>query len=117
MASDKIGGNPPAGNQPPGQPQVIEADGLEAFYANFARVAGSPEELILDFGLNPQPYTTDAPPIKIARRVAMNFYTAKRLLHAMGMAIQRHEQAFGVMELDVNKRFATANATKTHAND
>ena len=34
--------------------QVIEADDLEPLYANFARVSGLPEELILDFGLNPQ---------------------------------------------------------------
>lgn len=117
MSSDKIGGAPAQNQQQAGQPQVIEAEGLEAFYANFARVAGSPEELILDFGLNPQPYAADAPPIKIARRVAMNFYTAKRLLHAIGMAIQRHEQAFGVMELDVNKRVASASTTKQHASD
>ena len=35
--------------------QVVEPDGLEPLYANFARVSGLPEELILDFGLNPQP--------------------------------------------------------------
>ena len=34
--------------------QVIEPTDLEPLYANFARVSGLPEELILDFGLNPQ---------------------------------------------------------------
>ena len=31
-------------------------------------------------------------------------YSRKRLLAALSMAVQRHEQAFGVLETDVNKR-------------
>ena len=38
----------------------------------------------------------------------MNFYTAKRLLTALGMTIQRHEQTFGSIELDVRRRAGTA---------
>ena len=34
----------------------------------------------------------------------MNFYTAKRLLTALGMTIQRHEETFGSIELDVRRR-------------
>ena len=34
----------------------------------------------------------------------MNHYTAKRLLSALSMALQRHEQAFGVLETDVRRR-------------
>ena len=34
----------------------------------------------------------------------MNHYTAKRLLSALGMAVQRYESAFGVLETDVRKR-------------
>jgi hypothetical protein len=34
----------------------------------------------------------------------MNFFTAKRLLAALGMTVQRHEGAFGAIELDVNRR-------------
>jgi len=103
--------------QNPNAPQVVEAGDLDAYYCNFARVAGSPEELILDFALNPQPYGPDAPPIKVSKRVVMNFYTAKRLMHALGMAVQRHEQAFGQLELDVNKRVSNATGGKPHAND
>ena len=43
-----------AQTQQPVQVQV-EADHAVATYANFCRVTGSPEELIVDFGLNPQP--------------------------------------------------------------
>ena len=84
--------------------QPVEAEHLTPMYANFARVTGSPEELVLDFGLNPQPFGDPAIPVKVSQRVVMNYYTAKRLSAASGMALQRHEQAFGILETDVNKR-------------
>ena len=40
----------------------------------------------------------------MGQRIVLNFYTAKRLYHALGMTIQRHEKAFGILEIDVNKR-------------
>jgi hypothetical protein len=73
-------------------------------YANFCRVTGSPEELIIDFGLNNQPMGVPKEPIKIAQRLIVNFYTAKRLLGALSMAVQRHEAAFGVLETDIQRR-------------
>jgi hypothetical protein len=38
----------------------------------------------------------------------LNFYTSKRLLTALGMTIQRHEQTFGAIELDVRRRAGSA---------
>jgi len=75
-----------------------------ACYANFCRVTGSPEELIVDFGLNPQPIGVPKDPIDVKQRIIMNYYTAKRLLGALNMSIQRHESVFGVLETDINKR-------------
>ena len=43
-------------------------------------------------------------PIVVADRIVTNFYTAKRLLYALQTTIQRHEQTFGVLEIDVQKR-------------
>jgi hypothetical protein len=34
----------------------------------------------------------------------MNFFTAKRLLAALQMSVQRHEAVFGVLETDIQKR-------------
>ncbi len=88
------------------QQQQLQVDDSHviATYANFCRVTGSPEELIIDFGLNPQPMMgIPKNPIPVAQRVIVNFYTAKRLLAALNMSIQRHEQVFGVLETDVNK--------------
>ena len=75
-----------------------------ACYANFCRVTGTPEELIIDFGLNNQPMGTPTEPIQISQRIIVNFFTAKRLLGALSMSVQRHESAFGVLETDVQKR-------------
>ena len=60
--------------------------------------------MILDFGLNPQPFATGRQDVKANQRIVMNFYTAKRLLTALGMTIQRHEGTFGSIELDVRRR-------------
>jgi hypothetical protein len=43
-------------------------------------------------------------PIKVTQRIILNFYTAKRLLAALSMSVQRHESVFGVLETDINKR-------------
>ncbi len=75
-----------------------------ALYANFCRVTGTPEELIIDFGLNPQPFGLPAHPIPVTQRIITNFFTAKRMLHALNLTIQRHEATFGVLETDVQKR-------------
>lgn len=90
------------------QPQrvQVEIDDSKAStgYANFCRVSGGPEELIMDFGLNPQPIGVPTQPIPITQRIIMNFYTAKRTLHALQLTIQRHEAMFGVLETDVQRR-------------
>ena len=92
-----------AQTQQPVQVQVNDDSAL-ATYANFCRVTGSPEELIVDFGLNPQPIGVPKDPIEVKQRIIVNFYTAKRLLAALQMSIARHEAVFGVLETDINKR-------------
>ena len=92
----------------PQQPQrvALQIDDANAIanYANFCRVTGTPEELIIDFGLNPQPIGIPTQPIPVTQRIITNFYTAKRMLHALTMTVQRHEATFGVLEIDVQKR-------------
>ena len=87
------------------QPQIkVDDSKAIASYANFCRVTGTPEELIIDFALNPQPVGIPTEPINISQRIVTNFYTAKRLWHALGLTLQRHEQAFGVLETNIQKR-------------
>jgi hypothetical protein len=86
--------------------QRVQVDDSRAStsYANFCRVTGTPEELIIDFGLNAQPFGVPTEPVVITQRLVTNYFTAKRLLHALHLSVQRHEQAFGVLETDVQKR-------------
>jgi hypothetical protein len=102
----------PAGTTAPASPSAprragqVEVDDSRAvaMYANFCRVIGTPEELILDFGLNPQPGGAPTQPIVANQRVIVNLFTAKRLLEVLQMTVQRHESAFGALETDVQRR-------------
>jgi hypothetical protein len=101
-----------AASQPTPQRVQVEIDDSKALalYANFCRVTGTPEELIIDFGLNPQPFGMPTHPIPVTQRIITNFYTAKRMLHALQLTIQRHEATFGVLETDVQKRVRAGQA-------
>jgi hypothetical protein len=97
---------PEAGVQQAQQRVQLEIDDSKvmALYANFCRVTGTPEELIIDFGLNPQPVGIPTHPIPVTQRIITNFYTAKRMLRALELTLQRHEATFGMLETDVQKR-------------
>jgi hypothetical protein len=108
-SSNEIGADPlessvPAHVTPPAL--QIKIDDSKAFtsYANFCRVTGTPEELIIDFALNPQPIGVPTEPLVISQRLVTNYYTAKRLLSALAVTLQRHEAAFGVLETNIQKR-------------
>lgn len=89
------------------RPITVDDSKAHSCYANFCRVTGSPEELIVDFGMNAQPMGSNDRPIDITQRIVLNFYTAKRLLHALHISVQRHEQVFGPIETDIQKRIRT----------
>jgi hypothetical protein len=108
--SDEGRSNPETATQPqPTAPQTapqfsVDTSQLSTAYANFCRVTGTPEELVLDFGLNTQMSPTPTEPIKLTHRLVVNFFTAKRLLGALHLAVQQHERVYGVLEVDVQKR-------------
>jgi hypothetical protein len=83
---------------------AVDSSKLLTSYANFARVTGTPEELVLDFGLNTQMTPNPQEPVRMTHRLVLNYYTAKRLLGALHMAVQQHERLYGVLETDVQKR-------------
>ena len=82
----------------------VEEDELVPGYCNFCRVSSTPEEVIFDFGMNPQPFTPGVQKVRINNKLVMSFYTAKRFAAALVLAIQRHEKVYGQIELDVRKR-------------
>jgi hypothetical protein len=103
--------NPRPGTPGPEDPnQLVQAELVlddsqaSAAYSNFARVTATPEEVILDFALNPNPFKQGKQEVKVTQRLILNFYTAKRLASALVMTLQRHEGTFGQIELDVRRR-------------
>jgi hypothetical protein len=103
---EHMGGDPRTGM--PGQaPQfTMDSANLSTVYANFCHVTFTPEELILDLGLNTQTPPSPAHPIKLTHRVVMNFYMVKRLMNGLHYAVTKYEQMFGPLELDYKKRVA-----------
>jgi hypothetical protein len=86
----------------------VDLSALSSTYANFYRVMGTPEELILDFGLNVEHGQRNlTQPIKLTHRITLNFYTAKKLLGTLYQAVNRHEALFGTIETDFNRRIRT----------
>ncbi len=86
------------------RPPKIDESKLVGAYANFCRVTGTPEELIIDFGLNAQPLGAGNEPIEVTQRIVLNYFTAKRLMQALGASLARHESVFGELETNVLKR-------------
>ncbi len=91
---------------PTSQPAQVEIDDSKAsaHYSNFCRLSASPEELLIDFGLNPQPVGMPKEPVAVTQRIVTGWHTAKRLVQVLQLTIERHEAAFGVLETDVQKR-------------
>ena len=101
-----VGDRPP---EEPGQTMVqseiiLNDRDAHSAYSNFARVTATPEEVILDFALNPNPFAQGKHEVKITQRLILNFFTAKRLCRALVATLQRIEASFGTIELDVQRR-------------
>lgn len=73
-------------------------------YANWYQVVGTPEELMIEFGLTPKLGMVSEDPVRVKQRLVLSFYTAKRLVTHLHYAIRRFESVFGDIEIDVPKR-------------
>jgi len=101
--------------KPADAPQVkisLDDTDVNASYSNFCRVTGTPEEVIIDFALNPNPFSQQDQNIGIDQRIVVNQFTAKRLFAALQQTIMRHEQNFGSIELNVQRRLQPQEAAK-----
>ena len=90
--------------QAPQQQFMTDASAITTIYTNSCRCSVTPEELVLDFGLNTQMQPTPNEPVKLTHRIVMNFFTAKRLLGLLANVVQQHENTFGALELDFQRR-------------
>jgi hypothetical protein len=69
-------------------------------YANIALVSSTPEEVILNFGVNAVPPTAEREVnVNINSRVILSYPSAKRLAITLGNMVKRYEDAHGVIDL------------------
>lgn len=86
-------------------PPKIDASNLKSVYANVCRIAQTPNEVIVDFGMNPNFFGAILDePLKLDTRVIMSHDAAKRLCIHLTATIQAFEAKYGPIELDVTKR-------------
>lgn len=84
---------------------TIDTSHLQTSYANVCRIAQTPNEVIVDFGLNPNFFGNVLDePLKLEQRVIMSHDAAKRLCIHLTATIQNFEARYGPIELDVAKR-------------
>jgi hypothetical protein len=86
----------------------LDMSKMDTSYSNFVRVTSTPEEMLIDFGINVQSDQAQKTPLQVSQRVVMNYYSAKRMVTAVRVAVERHEKAFGEIETDVRKRMRGA---------
>ncbi len=84
--------------------RTLDRSAQSIVYANWYTVTGTPEELLVDLGLNPQMGEEPTEPVKLTHRLVMSFLTAKRLSQALHSSLSRYEEEFGNLEVDVQKR-------------
>jgi hypothetical protein len=87
----------------------ISTEGIVPTYANLCRVTSTPEEVIMDFAVNPNAFgqVLDES-LKLSHRIIMNYYAAKRVAVILNETIRRHEKAYGELQLDPRKRVKAA---------
>jgi hypothetical protein len=80
-------------------------ESAHAAYSNFCRITGTPEEIIMDFALNPNAFgkVVDES-VKIDHRIVMGYQAAKRTALVLLETVRRFEERFGEIELDPRKR-------------
>ena len=91
----------------PTTPQApsIDTSNLSSHYANVCRIAQTPNEVIIDFGLNPNFFGQILDePLKLEQRIILSHDAAKRLCLHLTATIQNFEAKYGTIELDVAKR-------------
>src|SRR3954463_13083103 len=89
----------------PAAPQIEQTE-LKVSYANVCRIAQTPNEVIVDFGMNPNFFGVilEEEVLKLDNRIILSHDAAKRLCIHLTATIQNFEARYGVIELDVAKR-------------
>lgn len=87
----------------------IDISKLSTAYANICRIAQTPNEIIVDFGLNPNFFGNILEePLRLDQRIILSPDAAKRLCLHLNSNLQAYEARYGVIELDIERRLTSA---------
>ncbi|CAN5729472.1 hypothetical protein BH11PLA1_BH11PLA1_05840 [soil metagenome] len=104
MADEKSTSGQPQQQQV--QLQINEAQ-MTTSYANIIRTSTTPDEVVMDFGMNmPVPNPENKPVLRfdVNNRIVMNWRGAKQLAISLGQVIQQFEQANGEIPIGNQQR-------------
>ena len=83
--------------------KVNEGD-ARTVYANVCLVHGTPEEVVLNFGVAFNPAHEGEMDMRLQSRVVLNYYTTKRLAVMLSRTLTQYEATYGALELDPRRR-------------
>lgn len=92
-------------NKPQQQQNVqlhINEAKMETTYANMIRTSFTPEEVVLDFGMNLPIPTQDGQPaimFNVGSRVVLNWRGAKRLAMNLAQVVRNYEEQNGTIDI------------------
>ncbi|MCC6428976.1 MAG: DUF3467 domain-containing protein [Phycisphaerales bacterium] len=90
----------------PQQQQVqlrIDESKMHTTYSNTIRTSTTPDEVVLDFGMNmpvPSPENQPAMLFSVGSRVVMNWAGIKRLAINLGQVVRQYEERNGEIQLN-----------------
>ncbi len=94
----------PVGRDEPVEIKTTPDVASHASYANSVRITGSPEELVMDLGLNPMPVGNSVKPIAASHTLIVDFQTGNTLLNQLSKTLEQYEAKHGLIEMDIQKR-------------
>ncbi len=107
MINNELTSQPSASPPPQTHQMSVDESDVSVHYSNVCRLLTSPDELLVDFGFTPQLMGENTERIELTQRVTMGWFMAKRLLYVLHQTVARHEEMFGVLEMDPQKRVPT----------
>ncbi|MBU6412830.1 MAG: DUF3467 domain-containing protein [Planctomycetes bacterium] len=110
-------GNANPGNQQQQVQLSIDESKMTTSYANTIRTSTTPDEVVMDFGINlPMPGPNNQPAIlfSVGSRVVMNWGGAKRLAMSLAQVVRQYEERNG--EIQVGQRGGPAGGAPKLAN-
>ena len=75
----------------------VDDRGVDVEQSDYWHMSGTPEEVVIRFGNTK--VSEQGGPVKITHRMALSYYTAKRLRAALAQTIQRYEDALSSMDV------------------